>query len=161
MRCVLHPDTETGLRCGKCEQPICPRCLIQTPVGARCPKCAAVKRLPVYQITAAFYARAVAAGFSSSAILGAIWAFMPFNYLSLFIALIIGYSIGELVSLSVNRKYGAGLQTIAAVSVLISYLIRTLLDTNFNDFLGSFLDVYGLIAVALGIVVATSRLRSN
>src|SRR5207302_6294054 len=44
LRCARHPNTETVLRCGRCETPICPRCQIQTPVGARCPTCARVKR---------------------------------------------------------------------------------------------------------------------
>lgn len=44
MRCALDPDTETNLTCGKCGQPICPKCLVQTPVGARCPQCAALKQ---------------------------------------------------------------------------------------------------------------------
>ena len=35
-RCAEHPDVETGLRCGRCETPICPKCMIMTPVGARC-----------------------------------------------------------------------------------------------------------------------------
>src|SRR3990170_1837286 len=33
--CARHPDTETGLLCGRCETPICPRCVVMTDVGAR------------------------------------------------------------------------------------------------------------------------------
>jgi len=39
MRCAYHPNTETDLTCGRCDTPICPRCLIHTEVGIRCPKC--------------------------------------------------------------------------------------------------------------------------
>ena len=39
MRCAYHPNTETDLTCGRCDAPICPRCLIHTEVGIRCPKC--------------------------------------------------------------------------------------------------------------------------
>ena len=42
--CARHPKTETLLRCGRCETPICPRCQIPTPVGMRCRTCARVKR---------------------------------------------------------------------------------------------------------------------
>ena len=38
-KCARHPSVETTLRCGRCETPICPRCLVHTPVGARCPDC--------------------------------------------------------------------------------------------------------------------------
>ena len=51
MKCAAHPDTETGLSCGRCDTPICPRCLVETPVGARCRKCANVRRLPTYSVS--------------------------------------------------------------------------------------------------------------
>ncbi len=37
--CYRHPQVETGLRCNRCNRPICPRCARQTPVGYRCPDC--------------------------------------------------------------------------------------------------------------------------
>ena len=36
-RCSYHPEVETGLACGKCGTYICPRCMVQTPVGAPVP----------------------------------------------------------------------------------------------------------------------------
>jgi hypothetical protein len=39
VRCAYHPNAETELACGRCNTPICPRCLIHTEVGIRCPKC--------------------------------------------------------------------------------------------------------------------------
>lgn len=39
--CARHPQTETGLRCGRCDTPICPRCMVHSSVGIRCPECAA------------------------------------------------------------------------------------------------------------------------
>lgn len=160
MRCALHPETETNLRCSKCGQLICPKCLVQTPVGARCPECAALKRLPVYDVSAVFYARAIAAGLITASVLGAIWPFIPLGgFLSLIIAAGIGYAIGEVVSLSVNRKRGLRLQAIAGTSMVVSYTIRSLLETPHLGFVHSFLNVYVLIALALGIIIAVSRLR--
>ena len=160
MRCALHPETETNLRCGKCGQLICPKCLVQTPVGARCPECAALKRVPVYDVPAVFYARAIAAGLITASALGAIWPFIPYGgFLWLIIAVGIGYAIGEVVSLSVNRKRGLGLQAIVGISMVVSYTIRSLLETPHIGFLDSFVDVYGLIALVLGIIVGVSRLR--
>ncbi len=37
--CVNHPDRETTLRCNRCNQPICARCAVLTPVGYRCKNC--------------------------------------------------------------------------------------------------------------------------
>ena len=166
MRCARHPDIETDLRCGKCEQPICPKCMVQTPVGARCPKCAALKKLPVYEISTIFYIRAIAAGLATAAVLGAIWPFIPLGgFFLFFIALVIGYVVGEGISLAVNRKRGPGLQIIAGISVVVSYVIRSLIEslieTPHQGFLHIFADVYGLIALILGVIVAVGLLRRN
>lgn len=40
MRCARHPSVETELSCSRCGTPLCPRCLVQTEVGQRCPTCA-------------------------------------------------------------------------------------------------------------------------
>lgn len=160
MKCARHPGVETNLACGKCGVPICPKCLIQTPVGARCPQCAAVKRLPVYQVPASFYLRAAGSGLAVSSALGALWPFIPFGgFFSFIIAAGIGYATGEAISLSVNRKRSAGLQVIAALSMVIAYAIRTAIAAPPFPFLDSFLTVYGLIATVLGMIVAVSRLR--
>lgn len=37
--CANHPQTATGLRCNRCEKPICAKCAIQTPTGYRCKEC--------------------------------------------------------------------------------------------------------------------------
>ncbi len=37
--CHRHPQTETGLRCNRCNKFICPKCAVRTPVGFRCPDC--------------------------------------------------------------------------------------------------------------------------
>ena len=37
--CVNHPQVATGLRCNRCEKPICPKCAIRTPIGYRCRDC--------------------------------------------------------------------------------------------------------------------------
>jgi hypothetical protein len=39
MFCYRHPDRETVLRCGRCDQPICTKCSVMGPVGARCRVC--------------------------------------------------------------------------------------------------------------------------
>lgn len=162
MKCARHPDIETDLRCGKCLQPICPKCVVQTPVGARCPKCAALKKLPVFEISTIFYMRAIAAGLATAAVAGAIWKFMPLGgFFLFFIALVVGYVIGEAVSLAANRKRGPGLQIIAGISVVVSYTVRSIIEAPQQGFLHIFTDVYGLIALILGIIVSVGLLRRN
>ncbi|MFC1973994.1 B-box zinc finger protein [Chloroflexota bacterium] len=160
MRCTLHPENETGLACGKCGKPICPSCLVQTPVGARCRECAALKRLPVFQVSGSYYIRAIAAGFIAALVLGIIWPYIPLGgFLLLLLGAGIGYGIGEVVSLSVNRKRGSGLAAIAGASMLFSYTIRILFETSHLSFISQFFNVYGLVAMTIGIVIAIERLR--
>ena len=37
--CYRHPDRETGIRCQRCEKPICPDCMNSASVGFQCPSC--------------------------------------------------------------------------------------------------------------------------
>nr|WP_145488862.1 MULTISPECIES: rhomboid family intramembrane serine protease [Streptomyces] len=37
--CYRHPDRETGVRCTRCERPICPECMVSASVGFQCPEC--------------------------------------------------------------------------------------------------------------------------
>jgi membrane associated rhomboid family serine protease len=37
--CYRHPEQETGIRCTRCERPICPACMISASVGYQCPEC--------------------------------------------------------------------------------------------------------------------------
>ncbi|WP_369176528.1 rhomboid family intramembrane serine protease [Streptomyces mutabilis] len=38
--CYRHPDRETGIRCTRCERPICTDCMVNASVGFHCPDCA-------------------------------------------------------------------------------------------------------------------------
>lgn len=156
-KCATHLDIETNLRCGKCGKPICPKCLVQTPVGARCRECARLRRLPIYEVSALQCLKAAGVGLVLAILSGVVWGFIPLRgYFSLLIALGVGYGIGELISLTVNRKRGRGLQAIAAVSMVVSYLTRSIILTM--PFYG-FTDIFGLIGLVLGISVAVNRLR--
>ena len=69
-----------------------------------------------------------------------------------------GYAIGEVVSLSVNRKRGKGLATVAGIAVVISYLVSLLLPLLLGLLFGRF-HILDLLALGLGIFIAASRLR--
>jgi hypothetical protein len=101
--------------------------------------------------------KAVAIGLVLAFVSGMLWAFIPLRgYFSLLIALGVGYGIGELMSLSVNRKRGLGLQAIAAISMVLSYLTKNI-ASNIPFF--GFADIFGLIALILGVSIAVNILR--
>ncbi len=161
MKCAAHPRVETNLRCGKCGKPICPKCMVQTPVGARCPECARLYKLPTYRVSTAYYLRAAGTALGMAIVCGVIWGvanlFLPFFFLNLLLGAGVGYAIGEVVGLAVNRKRGRGLAAVAGAGVAISYLVSILLF--FSLPFGLFPVLLALASVALGIFVAVTRLR--
>ena len=48
--CARHRKVKTRLRCGRCERPICPKCTVMGPTGARCPDCASNRTSHIYQV---------------------------------------------------------------------------------------------------------------
>lgn len=55
--CYRHPGRESGVRCRRCERPICPDCMISAPVGFQCPSC--VKQAPAVRSVRTLLARPV------------------------------------------------------------------------------------------------------
>jgi membrane associated rhomboid family serine protease len=39
LHCYRHPDRPTGVRCVRCERPICGQCMVPASVGFQCPQC--------------------------------------------------------------------------------------------------------------------------
>lgn len=160
MQCATHPSVETELTCSRCGKPICPRCLVQTPVGARCRECANVRRLPTYQIPTIHVLRGLGAALAVGALLGLLWRYLfPFNlgfFFGFFVALGLGYAVAESVSLATNRKRGPPLQVVAAAGVIVAYLIRNLLS---GEGIIPANDLFGYIVVGLGVAVAIGQLR--
>ena len=154
-RCYVHPDVETGLRCGNCERPICVQCVVHHPVGIRCRECAQFRKPPQFNVPSSYYARAIGAGLGI-AVAGAVglallFLLLPFGGLFTLMGLVgIGYLIGEGISRAVNRKQCRGLQYIAGGSVLLSALLLGGLILS---------SLYGLLALAAAVYVAVSRLR--
>jgi hypothetical protein len=161
MKCSYHPDVETELGCGKCGKPICPKCLIQTPVGARCPDCARLYKLPTFRLSLRHYLIAAGTALGMAIACGAAWgtvrAFIPSVIFNLLLAAGVGYAISEVVSRSVNRKRGKWLAVMGGVALPISYLASVPLNTLFN--FGAGFHYLDLLAIAVGIFVAAIRLR--
>lgn len=160
MQCARHPRVETKVTCGKCGTPICPKCMVETPVGMRCPDCASAKRLPTYQISTQYYLRAIGAGLGIGIVCGFAWwainLVLPFFFLRLIIAAGVGYAVGEIVGLAVNRKRGAALAIIGGISATISFTIAMVLSIPYFSILNI---IISLLMLAIAIYTAVSRLR--
>jgi len=121
LRCARHPNTETLLRCGRCETPICQRCMVMSPVGARCPTCAQVKRFGGLLLKPVEAARAIGYGVGLGAIGTIILTFIPFLGIIGYAAL--GFGVGEVVSVGANRKRVPVLAPVAVACLFVGYEI--------------------------------------
>ena len=96
---------------------------------------------------------------AAGAALGLAWGLLlPGNY-GFFTVIIgggVGYGVGESVSLATNRKLAPVLQITAALGVLLAFVIRNLLWTSAVLVVD---DLFGYIAVVVGVIVAMGRLR--
>ena len=121
LRCARHPGVETVLRCGRCDTPICPRCLVSTPVGARCPTCARVKRFALL-LKPAELARAAGLGLAAAAAGALILALVPILQILGIIGLaLLGFLVGEAVSIGANRKRARELGPVAVICLFVGY----------------------------------------
>jgi hypothetical protein len=165
LRCAAHPNVETNLRCGKCGKPICPKCMVQTPVGARCRECAHLYKLPTFRVSGQYYLRAAGTALVLAVVVGLIWGiietFLPSYFFSLIAAMGIGWVIGEVVSLVVNRKRSGWLAAIGGTAVVICYGVSYLVDYFRVGFISFDLYriVFSLVTLGVGIYFAVNRLR--
>jgi hypothetical protein len=163
--CARHPQVETVLRCGRCDTPICPRCLVQTPVGARCRDCANVRTIPTLDVTPVFLARGLAASLAAGGVIGVIWGSVSggrgiglVGFFLIFIAMGIGYAVAAAVSAATNHKRAQSLQYIAAGGVIFAYVVHNVVAYG-ALFVQN--DIWGLIAAAFGAYWAYQRIISN
>lgn len=164
MKCADHPKIDTNLKCGKCGKPICPKCMVDTPVGTRCRECAALSKVPTFEVSAKHKAQAVAAGAGAGVVLGILWGFVAQTfsllYVNLLIAALVGYAASEVISHVTNRKRGNALSVIAGLSVVIAYGVSMLLPWgNLFEGMDALSIILDIVAVGLGVFIAVGRLR--
>ncbi len=159
--CATHPEVETELACGKCDRYICPRCMVQTPVGARCRECAQLRRPPMYSLGPASVARVAGAAVGVGAAVGLVWGLLVpgfglLGFFMLFLGMFAGYGMANVVEWAGGRKRGPVVQWSAVAGIIVAYLVRNI------ALVGSPLivnDLWGLIFVGIAAVVAWNRLR--
>jgi phage FluMu protein Com len=161
MQCTFHPDTETLLRCSKCEKPICVRCSIQTPVGARCPECANVQKIPTYNLPTTQLSKAIVVAIVVALALGVffglfqylvpfriVWIYGPATFIGS------GWAVGETISRVTNRKRVPALQGLAIGAYALSFIVYIFVSPEFP-----FIGFYTLVGLAVGGALALNPFR--
>ena len=122
--CAQHKDTQTNLRCGRCDTPVCPRCMVHGPVGVRCPDCGKPPKLPQFEVSTPLMLRAIGAslviGIAGGIALLFVLSFGLFFYLIASAGF--GYLVSEATSYAVKRKRGPALAIIAAIATVVGHV---------------------------------------
>jgi len=126
--CVNHPKVETRISCSSCGDPICTRCMRQSAVGQKCPRCAAPARGARALGKPVHYLRAVGAGLATAIAGGLVYRLVlgSVGFGRLLLAVAAGYAVGVVV------RWGASGQTqppfpaiaagLAVAGIVIVYL---------------------------------------
>jgi len=124
--CYRHPDRETWVRCGRCDQPICTSCAMQGPVGLRCKTCGKPSR----DALASLKPRQVAIGLAVASGLGAAVGYFGAQ-LGLFMV-VLGFFAGTFIAQAIDRsigiKRGPRILAVAIAGVALGGLIGAALS---------------------------------
>jgi hypothetical protein len=137
--CVNHPDTETLLRCNRCERPICLKCAVLTDVGYRCKECirgvqsSYFNAIPMDNLIGFGVALVVTA--IASPIAGFILGFVP-----LFFGIIIAFAIGsgaggalaQIIRAAVGKRRGRYLRHFTLAGIILGVLIGGIIGLFFG-----------------------------
>lgn len=115
--CARHPNVETALRCGRCNTPICPKCMIMTPVGARCRDCAGIRPMAMYAVKPQDLLRGAAAGLAS-AVAAAFLFLLVLRSFIFFTSFIYGFIVSQAIEYASNRRRGPTMQITGVVCVI-------------------------------------------
>lgn len=156
VECARHPGVETALRCGRCESPICPSCLVHSPVGARCPDCARVKRAPMYVLSTGHMLRAGLAAAVGGVVMGLLWRLilLPFTqgFFAILVGVALGYAFTRLLEFATGGKRGPGMVAFATGGIVLAWAVLVVLG-------GSHFALGGLVAAGIGVYFAYQNLR--
>jgi hypothetical protein len=153
--CPRDPAVETALRCSRCGTPICPRCLVQTPVGARCKDCARIGRNPIYTLTAGGMARAAAASLIGGVVMGLAWGLIllpfTFGFFAIFVGAGLGYAFTRVLEVATGRKRGPAVVAFAIGGILVAWAVMAALVPQ--------VWLYGALPAGIGAYLAYMNLR--
>lgn len=160
VECPRDPGVETALRCQQCDRPICPRCLVQSPVGAKCRDCARVMRSPIYTVKGANLARSVGVSVTGGLAAGLIWGLVLWQYsfgiLSIMLGAGLGYAFTRGLEWASGRKRGPVMIGLAVAGIVISWGVMFVIVAPLA---GTRAPMAGLLAVGVGIYFSYQNLR--
>ncbi|HEX9092406.1 MAG TPA: hypothetical protein VF902_00335 [Coriobacteriia bacterium] len=101
--CAFHPGVETNVRCPDCDRYICPKDMVDTPVGYKCKQCGLVGRPKMGGVKPKQVLFGSLAGLGAALLLAPLAGFVPLMFLG---AILYGVLVGE-----ATRRGGGGHRT--------------------------------------------------
>ena len=126
--CSNHPNTETSLRCNRCEKLICSKCAVQTPIGYRCRQCVSGQQKAFDTASWVDYPL----GFGITAVLSFIGSLIVprLGFLAILLAPIAGGIIAEATRFVIRKRRSKRLFQVIAAGALIGSLPLLLIDLS-------------------------------
>lgn len=165
--CMRHPTVATRVSCATCNRPLCPKCMIYTPVGIKCKDCAQMRRPVQYTITPGLYARVIPGAVLVSLAIGWLLSYVP--YLGFIGGLIVGVAISAALKRISGYKQGREMEIIACASVALAvvsssvfYVARALgghWSTAIHDALSAQMLGPNALGILVGCYIAVQQLR--
>lgn len=124
--CYRHPTTETWLRCGRCDRPICTKCSVQGPVGSRCRECGRVANDPLTRFTP----RQLVLGIGTSLVAGGVAGYIggSIGYFGIFVSFFAGGFVAEIVTRVIGYKRGPVMLSILFGGILAGTAVGLVLQ---------------------------------
>lgn len=122
--CVNHPNTETLLRCYRCGNPVCIKCVQRTPVGLICKQCLSNQQAGFFTATPLDYALVLAIGSVVSFVAGAIAGVLGFLwFIAIFYGPAAGGVIAEIIRFAIRKRRGRYIGLLAAALVVVGAIV--------------------------------------
>jgi hypothetical protein len=145
--CSFHRGVETEVRCTECERYVCPKDMVETPVGYKCPICARPARSQYVVVKPGQLLRASIVGGAVGIFGGVVLAFVPI--LGIFSGLLWGLATAEATRRASggHREWAVGIVAIAAI--VLGGFAGALLTGRLNAFAIIIAIVVALVDLAL------------
>jgi len=120
-RCSYHPDIETEMSCAECGKPICPKEMVLTPVGYKCPDCARPARSQYVLVKPKQLVRAIVVGLGVGILGGLILGAIAWG--GFFLGILWGSATSEAVRRASGGHRGGTVGVVAVASLGVGWLV--------------------------------------
>lgn len=134
--CTNHPNRTTYVSCSACGKPLCPDCMVFSAVGVKCRECASMPRSARVRLKSHRLLAAVAAGLGAGTAVGFVYYYIlgagGFFFLIFFVAMGIGWLVGEAVLRASGYYHGKRTAVIAMISTVWAFVVPPLFSVFLN-----------------------------